>query len=128
MLRCASFAAALAALALALPAAAQMQRPFPTNALRGELLFSAPPEVVLNGKPARMAPGARIRGENNMLMLMGGLTGGKAVVNYTIDPNGQVKDVWILNADEQSVKVWPRTPQEAETWFYDPASRTWSKP
>jgi hypothetical protein len=128
MLRCAPLAVLATALALALPAAAQMQRQFPRNALRGEMLFTAPPEVVLNGQPARLAPGARIRGENNMLMLQGHLVGGKAIVHFTTEGNGLVKDVWILSADELAVKPWPRTLQEAETWEYDPAARTWSKP
>ena len=59
MLRCAS--SLFLACALALPAAAQVQRNFTAKALRGEIVFGTPPEVTLNGKPARLAPGARIR-------------------------------------------------------------------
>ena len=43
--------------------AAHAQRIFQTNALRGELVLKAPPEALLNGKPARLAPGARIRNQ-----------------------------------------------------------------
>ena len=39
------------------PAAAQVQRNFTAKALRGEIVFGTPPEVKLNGKPARLAPG-----------------------------------------------------------------------
>ena len=45
-------------LAAALPAAAQTPRPFPVNALRGDLLITQPPEVLINGRPARLSPGA----------------------------------------------------------------------
>jgi hypothetical protein len=126
MLRCVSLAAA--AVAIALPAAAQtVQRHFPQNALRGEIVFGAPPQILLNGQPARLAPGARIRGLDNMLVMTGALAGGKAAVNYTYEINGLVHDVWILTASEQAKKPWPATPQEAQAWRFDPAAQAWSK-
>ena len=57
----------LAALACALPA--QAQRVFENNALRGELIVTAPPEALLNGKPVRMSPGVRISNQQNMIQL-----------------------------------------------------------
>jgi hypothetical protein len=127
MLRCVFVAAA--ALATALPAAAQtVQRNFPQNALRGEITFGTPPEILLNGQNARLAPGARIRGLNNMLILTGALAGSKAVVNYTVEINGLVLDVWILTAAEMAKKPWPATPQEAQSWRFDPLAQVWSKP
>jgi hypothetical protein len=126
MLRCVSLAAA--AVAIALPAAAQtVQRHFPQNALRGEIVFGAPPQILLNGQPARLAPGARIRGLDNMLVMTGALAGGKAAVNYTYEINGLVHDVWILTASEQAKKPWPATPQEAQAWRFDPAAQAWSR-
>ena len=126
MLRCVTAAFALA---LALPAAAQtVQRPFPQNALRGEIVFGAPPQILVNGQPARLAPGARIRGLDNMLVMTGALAGGKAAVNYAYEINGLVHDVWILTASEQAKKPWPATLQEAQAWRFDPAAQTWSKP
>ena len=92
MLRCALLVSALSAVAF--PAAAQ--RTFPATALRGEFVVVQPPDVRLNGKPARLAPGARIRNETNMVQLSGSLVGQKRVVNYTIDPQGELHDVWIL--------------------------------
>jgi hypothetical protein len=47
-------------------AAAQVQRAFPQNALRGAIVIGVAPEIQLNGVPARLAPGARIRDGNNM--------------------------------------------------------------
>ena len=127
MNRCAPLVALVAATALALPAAAQSPRPFPKTALRGELQFGPPPEVAINGQPARLAPGARIRGENNMLLMSGAIVGAKAVVHYTLDPTGLVKDVWVLTPDELANKPWPSTPQEAATWTFNPDAQRWSK-
>jgi hypothetical protein len=113
-------------LAAALPAMAQ--RNFTQQALRGELVVGAPPEVSLNGKPARLAPGARIRDENNMLHLPATLSGRKFVVFYTLEPGGDVLDVWILNAEERARKPWPTTVKDAQTWLFNPYTQSWTKP
>ena len=126
MLRCAS--SLVLACALALPVAAQAQRNFSAKALRGEVVFGTPPEVTLNGKPARLAPGARIRDPNNMLLMSGALVGGKAVVNYTTELEGMVLDVWILSPAEAARKPWPTTEKEAQTWLFNVDAQTWSKP
>ena len=83
MIRCVTLVAAL--LVTALPAAAQLQRNFPANALRGELVVLQPPEALLNGGPARLAPGARIRGGDNLLVMSGTLSNQRLVVHYTLD-------------------------------------------
>jgi hypothetical protein len=114
--------------AFVLPAAAQVQRNFPVNALRGELLVVQPPDALLNGKPARLAPGLRIRGQNNLLVISGEAVGQKLVVHYTLDTLGLVKDVWILTPAEMRNKPWPTTPREAQTWAFDPIAQVWSKP
>jgi hypothetical protein len=126
MLRCVT--ALLIASALALPAAAQMPRNFSNKALRGELVFGTPPEVTLNGKPTRLAPGARIRDRNNMMLMPATLVGGKAVVNYTTELQGMVLEVWILTPAEAARQPWPRTDKEAQTWTFDENAQTWTKP
>jgi len=126
MLRCASIFAL--ALALALPAVAQVQRNFSNKALRGTVVFGTPPEVTLNGKPARLAPGARIRDQNNLLLMSSSLVGGKAVVNYTTELEGMVLDVWILSPAEAARKPWPVTLKEAQTWAFDDNAQAWTKP
>ena len=126
MLRCV-FPLALGA-ALALPAAAQPSRPFPATALRGDLIVLQPPDVTLNGKPARLAPGARIRGTDNLLQMSAALVGARLVVNYTLDPYGLVHDVWILNDAERQREPWPRTPAQAASWSFDAAAQTWTRP
>ena len=120
--------AAVTAICLVAPAAAQAQRSFPQNALRGALTVDAPPVVMLNGKLAQLAPGARIRGQQNMLEMSGALIGAKLLVNYTLDGQGLVKDVWILTPDEAAKKPWPATPLEAQSWSFDPIAQVWVKP
>jgi hypothetical protein len=117
-----------AACALSAPADAQVQRTFPQTALRGALVVAEAPEVVLNGRPARLAPGARIRDTNNMAVVPSGLLGGRFLVHYTIDTSGLVKDVWILRPEEAAVRPWPTTPGEAQAWTFDPAAQVWIKP
>ncbi len=129
MPRCVLLAAALtAALALALPAAAQVQRNFPATALRGTLEVTQPPEVLLNGTPARLAPGARIRGNDNLLQMSGRLLGQRYVVDYTLDIGGLVMDVWLLTPQEAARQPWPTTPAQAAAWRFDPLAQTWSRP
>jgi len=131
MLRC----AALACLTLAAPlffaagaAQAQSQRPFPANALRGELVVQQPPEVLLNGRAARLAPGSRIRGADNLLQMSGALAGRKLMVHFTVDDYGLLRDVWVLTPAELARKPWPSTPAEAAAWRFDAAGQTWHKP
>ncbi len=126
MQRCV-FALCLAG-ALAAPAAAQMQRTFPNTALRGELVVVQPPDVLMNGHAARLAPGARIKGSDNLLKLSASIVGAKLAVNYTVDPYGLVHDVWILTNDERRREPWPRTPEQAQKWSFDAAAQTWTKP
>ena len=120
--------ALLAAVCIVAPAAAQVQRAFPQNALRGALVVGVAPDILLNGDRARLAPGARIRDDNNMLVVPSALTGGRYLVHYTVDTSGLVKDVWILRPDEAAVNPWPTTREQAETWRFDPVGQVWSKP
>lgn len=127
MPRCLSTAAAALALAVPMLAAAQLVRALPTNTLRGEAVFGQPPQLLLNGQPARLSPGARIKSPDNMLVLSGALIGQKLTVNYTVDTYGLLMDVWLLR-DEDIVQPWPTTLQEAATWAYNPITKTWVKP
>ncbi len=114
------------------PAVADAQSPphrtFPATALRGELSISTPPEASLNGVPARLAPGARIRADDNLLRLPAALAGQRLLVHYTIEPtSGLVLDVWILNATERAREPWPATPEQARAWRFDPSAQTWTR-
>lgn len=119
----------LAALSLAASvASAQVHRNFPANALRGELQLVSSTEALLNGEPARLAPGARLRGQNNMLVMSAAAIGQRLVVNYTLDQRANLKDVWILRDDEIAKRPWPRTPLEAKTWRFNFDTQTWVLP
>ena len=127
MYRCAL--AALVAVGLHASAAAQLARNFPPNTLRGAMVFGEPPLVTLNGRGTQLSPGARIRNQDNLVVLAGGLTGARVLVHYTLDVGGQqVRDVWILRPDEAAIKPWPTTLEQAQTWVYDADAKAWTKP
>jgi hypothetical protein len=114
-------------LALALSAAAQVNRTFPANALRGTLVVVQPPELTLNGQPARLSPGSRIRDKSNRLQMSGALMGQPLDVHYTIDTYGLVHNVWILTAEESAKTPWPATSEEAQRWSFDAAAQAWTR-
>ena len=82
------------------PAQAQSGRSFPPQAQRAVLQVTQAPEILLSGKPARLAPGVRIRGSNDLLVLSGTLTGQTLLVNVVLESGGLVKEVWILSPEE----------------------------
>ena len=89
---------ALARQTAALPQAGV--RAFPANAMRGFMEVQMPPVVIVNGTAERLSPGHRIRGTNNMLVMSGQLAGQKLVVNYVRNQQGELHEIWILNARE----------------------------
>jgi len=111
-----------------LTAQAQTHRFFTPQTLRGELVVTQHPDVLLNGKYARLAPGSRIKGDTNLLVQPGAITGQKFIVHYTVENSGLIMDVWLLNPAEIANKPWPTTPAESATWQFNPGNQTWSKP
>ena len=83
---------------------------------------------MLNDQPARLAPGARIRGQNNMLQVSASVIGAKLLVHYTLDPQGLIQNVWILTPEEAARQPWPTTAAQAQTWSFDPVAQVWTKP
>ena len=121
--------AALTAVIVVSPAAAQVQRAFPQNAMRGALVMGAPPEVALNGQPARLSPGVRVRNQANMLEMTGALIGQRLLVNYTLEQgSGLINNVWVLRPEEAAVSPWPTRLEDLQTWTFDPAAQVWIKP
>ena len=129
--------ATLPALALALaaattpllptPAVAQVHRNFPQTALRGVIAITSPTDATLNTKPIRLAPGARIHGTDNMLVMSGQLIGQRFAANYTFEPNGMLFEIWLLSKDEANVEPWPETPkQQARAESFDYAAQKWT--
>lgn len=131
MTRCAPLAAVMAALLLSACAApvadGSPRRPFAAHVLRGDITFTAPPEVLLNGRPTRLAPAARVKGPDSMGVLPSLLTGQRVLVHYTTDLQGQPQEVWLLRPSEAAV-AWPRSRTEAQAWAFDATTQTWSKP
>ncbi|MDE2618466.1 MAG: hypothetical protein KGL73_15790 [Burkholderiales bacterium] len=86
--------------------------PISAKAQRGVLRVVAPPDVLVDGQPARLAPGARIRDRNNLMVVSGALLGQDLVVRYTRDPLGLVHEVWVLTASEAAAGM-PAQPAPA---------------
>ena len=130
MNRCAWLAplAAVTLISWAAPAAAQMQRNFPADALRGDFMVVVPPEILINRQPARLAPGARIRGADNMLLMSAAIVQQRLLVNYTVDTLGMVRDIWVLTPAEAARWPWPVTREQALTWSFNADTQTWSRP
>ena len=74
-----------------------MQRNFPQNALRGKIVFGAPPAITMNGIATTLAPGYRVHGVDNLIVMTAQLVDGTATVDYTTDVEGHVYEVWILS-------------------------------
>ena len=86
-------------------AQAQEIRNFPPAAVRGRLLITAPPQVTLDGKPDVLAPGARIRNTQNMLVTTAALAGQELRVNYTREAStGMLQEVWVLTEAEAALR------------------------
>lgn len=130
MIRCALAALAFVATGFLAPSAsAQSLREFPPNTLRGTVVFGDMPTLLLNGKPALLSPGSRVRGANNMLVMAPTIVGAKLLVHYTLDVGtDRVRDIWILTPDEAAIKPWPTTLEQAQTWTWDRNTRTWIVP
>lgn len=127
MPRCATLLVAAAAVFTTIAVQAQVQRNFPAHALRGELTVVQGAEVRLNGRAARLAPGARIRDTNNLLMMSGAIAGQTLPVHYTLESNGLLLDVWLLTREELARRPWPTSEAEARSWSFDPVGQSWTR-
>lgn len=89
----------LAAGLLATAAHAQL-RSIPPEAKPATLRHLQEMIVELNGKPARLSPGAQIRDPFNRLVLPAAIVE-KTAVRYLVDRDGRVHRIWILSAEEK---------------------------
>jgi len=126
MYRCAL--AAIVAVGFVAPAAAQV-RSFPQNTLRAAAVFGEYPNLTLNGKAVTLSPGSRVRDQQGRIVMAASLAGQKLLVHYTVDIGAaQLRDVWVLTADEAAIRPWPTTLEEAQTWTFDTSTMSWVKP
>lgn len=91
-----------------LPPDPQRIPPISARAKLGVLRVVAAPEILLDGKPARLSPGARIRGTNNLMVMSASLTGQDLKVLYTLEPTGLVHEVWIMTMREIITRTPPK--------------------
>ena len=89
-------------------------RNFPVGTLRGKMGFGVFPEVELDGRAERLAPGARIRNPQNILVVPASIGGQYLAVNYRRDAAGLVSDVWILTPEEAGAQ---RTSASGTPWL-----------
>jgi hypothetical protein len=104
LVKCLVLAAALLA-----PAAQAQLRTVPAEAKAGSLRHLQDMIVELDGKPARLSPGAQIRDTFNRLVLPASLVD-KTTVKYLKDPTGMVHRVWILSPEEVAQIPKPKPP------------------
>jgi hypothetical protein len=116
----------LTAFALALAAAAASGqvsvRTLPEDARRGHLTFVQGNVVALDSKQIKLAPGAQIRGPNNLLVLPTALPR-NSLVKYELDGGGNLFRAWILTPQEaaQADKYaaprlpWSTSPEQGRT-------------
>jgi hypothetical protein len=116
----------LSAFALALAAAAASAqlsvRNLPDDARRGYLSFVQTNVVSLDSKELRLAPGAQIRGPNNLLVLPTALPK-NSLVKYQLDGGGNLVRAWILTPQEAAqpdkfaapTLPWSTSPEQGQT-------------
>jgi hypothetical protein len=100
MKRCLSLLLACLALLAGTALAQGMLRTVPKDVVLAQMTVTRAPEITLDGKPDRLAPGARIRDLNNMVVLSGSIAGKTLPVVYRRDAAGLVHDAWQLTDAE----------------------------
>ena len=103
-------AACMAALGMASGAAfAQVRHvPIPPKAERADIIFNGSPMLLINGRPAQLAPGGRIFNRQNMIVTYGAVNGSAKAKFLREDSTGMVMSVWILTEDEIATPDQPR--------------------
>ena len=95
---------AAAALILGLAAAAHAQlRTLPAHAKPGKIRHLQEMVVEIDGKQAALARGAQVRDAHNRILVPTAIPAG-SLIKYTLNAQGEVSAVWILNAHEAGAK------------------------
>ena len=72
--------------------------PLTDGSMVGVMTTQELPAVVIDGKPQRLAPGARIVGANNSSLTPNQVPA-NSKVRYRVDTSGLITHVWLLPAD-----------------------------
>jgi hypothetical protein len=78
-------------------------RTIPEDAQRGVMRHVREMVVEIDGKQQRLAPGAQIRNEGNLIVVPGAVPPG-TLVKYRLDVEGNVRQVWFLTPQEAAQK------------------------
>jgi hypothetical protein len=81
-------------------AASAQERAIPADAKRGYLKHEREVLVSIDGASARLAPGAQIRDERNLIVMPAAMPREGAWADYVLDRDGQVFRVWLLSPEE----------------------------
>ena len=90
-------------LTLSLSAAvAQVVRPkIPAEALEGKITAASASQIEIDGKPYRLAPGARIVNLRNLTVTPNMVEPGSQA-RYVLDGGGQVRNVWLVDSSDRA--------------------------
>ena len=89
-----------AALILCLAGLAHAQlRTLPADARVGKIRHVQEMVVQIDGKQARLAPGAKVRDTHNRILVPVAIPAG-SLIKYTLNAQGEVSAVWILTPQE----------------------------
>lgn len=77
-------------------------RTLPEDAPRAYLTFLGHNVVALDSKQVRLAPGAQIRGANNLIVMPASLTR-RSLVKYQLDGEGNLYRAWVLTREEAAL-------------------------
>ena len=84
------------------PGAGAQLRTLPADTERGVIRHVQGSDVSIDGKPMRLAPGATIRSQQNLIVVPASLPGDGALAEYLLDGEGLVFRVWLLSPGEAS--------------------------
>ncbi len=88
----------VAALAVIVVACGSASKVAPDGSMTGMMTTGQLPEVTIDGKAMRLAPGARIYNQSNLTITPNQLPA-KSRVRYKTDAMGLVTQVWVLPAE-----------------------------
>jgi len=81
------------------PAVVAQVRQIPDSARRGSITHIQDTIVEIDGRRLQLSAGARIRSQENLIMVPTSLPPG-ALVKYQLDGTGQIHRVWLLTPEE----------------------------
>ena len=82
--------------------AAAQERAIPAGAKRGYLRHVQEAMVSVDGASGRLAPGATIRDQRNLIVVPAALPREGAWADYIEDRDGQISRVWLLTPEERA--------------------------